>query len=185
MDRKWIFLVTLIAVLSLIGCSGNKDVEPPPPPPPVVTPPPVDVEPKAAPAEPVDPTPAPRPKSLQEIQDEAERAGLLGTIFFDLDKYDLRSTARDRLARNAEFMKENGNLTFTVEGHCDERGTNEYNLALGESRSNAAIEYLVSLGVERSRLTPRTFGEERPVCTENNEECWQRNRRAYFVVSGQ
>ena len=73
----------------------------------------------------------------------------------------------------------------TIEGHCDERGTNEYNLALGERRANAAQSYLVSLGVGQARLRTLSYGEERPVCTESTEGCWQRNRRAHFVIQPQ
>ncbi|RMH22078.1 MAG: peptidoglycan-associated lipoprotein Pal [Acidobacteria bacterium] len=131
-------------------------------------------------------TEAPRPKDLSELQDEFERQGLIGDVFFDFDKYELRADARDRLAKNAEFFnsEEGRKYTYTIEGHCDERGTNEYNIALGQRRASSALDYLTSLGVDRERFKTISYGEERPVCTESTEACWQRNRRAHFVLSG-
>jgi peptidoglycan-associated lipoprotein len=81
-------------------------------------------------------------------------------------------------------MRDHGDILFTIEGHCDERGTNEYNIALGQRRASAAKDYIVSLGVEDSRLRTISYGEERPFCTESNEGCWQQNRRAHFVATG-
>jgi peptidoglycan-associated lipoprotein len=126
------------------------------------------------------------PESIQDMQTRLEGEGLIGDVFYDFDKYDLRGEARERLAKNAEFMNsaDGRKLRFTIEGHCDERGTNEYNLALGQSRTSTALDYLISLGVDRGRFKTISFGEERPFCTESNEECWQRNRRARFVISG-
>ena len=183
MDRKWLALIALFAAVAVIGC---KSAPPPPPPPaPVVQEPVTDVKPKAEPAGPVDEVEPPQPPSLEEIQAQAERNGLLGDVFFDFDKFDLRDDAKQRLAKNAEFMKANAGYTFRVAGHCDERGTNEYNIALGQSRSSAAVDYLVSLGVSASRFQTISYGEERPYCTESNEGCWQRNRRAQFTLTGQ
>ena len=142
-----------------------------------------DVAPDTSPAEPVDTEEKAPPASLQELQAEAERSGLLGDVFYDFDKYDLRSEARDRLQKNADYMKQNPNLGFTLEGHCDERGTNEYNIALGESRSNAALDYLISVGIDRGRFKIISYGEERPFCTDSTESCWQKNRRARFVIN--
>ncbi len=187
MDRKWIVLASLVALLLIVGCKSAPPPPPPAPPPPVVAAPPTtDVEPTTKPADSMDEVQPEPPKSIQEMQAEANRLGLLGDVFYDFDKYDLRSDARERLAKNAEFMKSgDGNgLTFTVEGHCDERGTNEYNLALGQNRSNAAVDYLVSLGVPGSRFKTISYGEEKPFCRESTESCWQKNRRARFVIDG-
>ncbi len=186
MDRKWIALAALMALLLVTACKKPEPVVTPPPPPITETAPPTDVKPETTPADLVDATEQKPPQSLQEIQAEAEAAGLLGDVFFDFDQSDLRSDARERLDKNARFMQsENGkNLTFTVEGHCDERGTNEYNIALGQNRSATAVDYLISLGISRSRLRTISYGEERPFCTESNEACWQKNRRARFVISG-
>ncbi len=110
--------------------------------------------------------------------------GLLGDVYFDFDKSELREDARERLARNAEWLRAHPEFEVTLEGHCDERGTNEYNLALGERRASAARDYMVSLGVAATRLRTISYGEERPQCTASEESCWSKNRRAHFLVSG-
>jgi peptidoglycan-associated lipoprotein len=124
------------------------------------------------------------PEDLAELNRIAAERGWFADIFFDFDKFDLRSEAREQLAQNASWMKSHGELLFTIEGHCDERGTNEYNIALGQRRAAAAKDYIVSLGVEDSRLRTISYGEERPFCTESDEACWQSNRRAHFVATG-
>jgi len=103
-------------------------------------------------------------------------------IFFDFDKYDIRPGDAKVLDANASWLKSNPNQLVLIEGHCDERGTNEYNLALGERRAKAAMNYLVSQGVQASRITIISYGEERPTCSEKNEACWAKNRRAHFLV---
>ena len=124
------------------------------------------------------------PEDLAELNRIARERGWFDDVYYDYDKFDLRSEARTQLAANASFMKDNSELLFTIEGHCDERGTNEYNIALGQRRAAAAKDYIVSLGVEDSRLRTISYGEERPFCTESNEGCWQSNRRAHFVATG-
>lgn len=104
-------------------------------------------------------------------------------VFFDLDKSIVKEEGKATLQRQAAWMKLYPNLTFTLEGHADERGTREYNLALGGRRANAAKDYLVSLGVDASRLKTISYGKERPVCLESNEDCWGQNRRAVTVVA--
>lgn len=106
----------------------------------------------------------------------------LQEVYFDFDRYDLRADARETLKRNADWLKANPASRVEIEGHCDERGTNEYNLALGAKRAQAAKDYLLSLGISTSRLSTISYGEEVPVCREQNEECWKKNRRARFVV---
>ena len=86
------------------------------------------------------------------------------------------------LDANASWLKQNDNQLLLIEGHCDERGTNEYNLALGERRAKAAMNYLVAQGVQASRITIISYGEERPLCREKNDACWAQNRRAHFLV---
>jgi peptidoglycan-associated lipoprotein len=176
----------LAALLLVAGCKSAPPPPPAPPPPVVTAPPATDVESSARPATEVDETERMAPKSIQELQQELNESGLLGDVFFAFDQYELSAESRERLQRNAEFMQspEGRSLSFTVEGHCDERGTNEYNIALGQSRSNTATDYLISLGVARSRFRTVSFGEERPFCTESSEACWQKNRRARFVISG-
>lgn len=121
---------------------------------------------------------------LIEANRYAHETGLLGDVYFDLDRSDLSSSSRDRLSQNAEFIASRPEFTFTIEGHCDERGTNEYNLALGDRRSNTALSYLVSLGVDASRITTISYGEESPACTSSGESCWSQNRRAHFAITG-
>jgi len=108
----------------------------------------------------------------------------LTDIYFEYDKSDLLPASRDGLAKNADWLKRSYNSAVVqVEGHCDERGTNEYNLALGERRAKAAVDYLVSLGVPAARLTTISYGKERPQCNESNESCFQRNRRAHGLIT--
>ena len=182
MAMGWVCALGMAVLLA--GCPKKEPEPVPPPPPPVEEPePPQEVPPPPAP-EPVDETPDPLSQDLVTAQEYAVRMGLLGDVYFDFDKFDLKAEARDRLDRNAKFMRDHPEFTFTIEGHCDERGTNEYNLALGDRRASAAQDYLASLGIDVGRLQTRTYGEERPVCTESNEACWQRNRRAHFVITG-
>jgi peptidoglycan-associated lipoprotein len=127
------------------------------------------------------PPPAPKPpkRSLsQRLAEEVQDA------YFDFDKFDIRPDARDVLTRNAtalrSILSDFPDAVVTVEGHCDERGSSEYNLGLGDRRATAAKEFLVQLGVSGDRLRTISYGKERPQCTESNEDCWQRNRRAHF-----
>jgi len=101
--------------------------------------------------------------------------------FFDYDKYDIRPDARDALARTAEFLRRYPEAKVTIEGHCDERGSLEYNLALGAERAEGTKKFLESLGIDASRMTTVSYGKERPFCTEHDETCWQQNRRGHFV----
>ena len=106
----------------------------------------------------------------------------LKDVFFDFDKYDIRPTDAKMLDANAAWLKSHENMLVLVEGHCDERGTNEYNLALGERRAKATMNYLVAQGVQANRITIISYGEERPICTEHTEACWAKNRRAHFLI---
>lgn len=102
--------------------------------------------------------------------------------YFDTDKSDLRPDARDALTKDAEFLRSYPDVRISLEGHCDERGSTEYNLGLGERRADAAKNYLVSLGIAANRIDTVSWGKERPFCTEHDESCWQQNRRAHFVM---
>lgn len=104
-------------------------------------------------------------------------------VFFGYDSSVLSSEAQATLARQAEWLKANSSLNVVVEGHCDERGTREYNLALGERRANAAKNYLVSLGIDRSRISTISYGKEHPEVLGSDEEAWSKNRRAVTVVN--
>jgi peptidoglycan-associated lipoprotein len=105
-------------------------------------------------------------------------------IFFETDKYGVDAQGKSTLQRQAAWLAKWSNVSVTVEGHCDERGTREYNLALGDRRANAARDSLVSLGVSASRIKTISYGEERPDCVESSEACWAKNRRAVTVVTG-
>jgi peptidoglycan-associated lipoprotein len=118
------------------------------------------------------------------VNDYVARNGLLGDVYFDFDKAELTEESRTRLARNADWLRAHPEFEVRIEGHCDERGTNEYNLALGERRAAAAREYLTSLGVSARNLTTLSYGEERPQCSDSSEGCWSRNRRAHFLITG-
>ena len=120
-------------------------------------------------------TARPSPKEFTAIPE-------LKPIYFDFDKYDIRPADAKVLDANAAWLKTNDAQLVLIEGHCDERGTNEYNLALGERRAKSSMNYLVSQGVQASRITIISYGEERPVCAEHNEECWSKNRRSQFLV---
>jgi peptidoglycan-associated lipoprotein len=114
--------------------------------------------------------------SAADMDNEGDR--LFNDIFFDYDKYKIRTDARPILDTAASALHENSEQNIIIEGHTDERGTNEYNLALGEKRAKATMHYLRALGISPARMTIMTFGEEKPLCTSQNESCWQRNRRA-------
>lgn len=110
-----------------------------------------------------------------------EEDGVLKDVHFAYDSYELDGSARDVLAANAEWLKENTRARTEIEGHCDERGTVEYNLALGAKRAKSVKDYLVSLGVSSDRLTTISYGEELPLCRDASEQCYARNRRVHFV----
>ena len=110
-----------------------------------------------------------------------EEDGVLKDVHFAYDSYELDGSARDVLAANAEWLKENKRARTEIEGHCDERGTVEYNLALGAKRAKSVKDYLVSLGVSSDRLTTISYGEELPLCRDASEQCYARNRRVHFV----
>ena len=124
------------------------------------------------------------PASSLEARREgkAPAAGPLKDIYFDFDRYDLKADARATLKANADWLKANPSVRTEIEGHCDERGTNEYNLALGAKRAQAARDYLITLGIAKGRLSTKSYGEELPVYREQNEGCWQKNRRDRFIV---
>jgi peptidoglycan-associated lipoprotein len=182
MKKTVLVVLALAAAAAFTACAKKAPPAPPPPPP---------VAPEAPPPA---PPPPPKPEVAPVVDEyarlkamsaeEIEKTGLLKEIFFDFDKSDIREPDRAILSRNADALKRFDFLRVTVEGHCDERGTVEYNLALGERRAKAAYDYLVSLGVPADRLKTVSYGKEVPVCTQSNEDCWQRNRRAHFTVAG-
>lgn len=169
---------------------------------PAPTPAPVAAAPTPAPLapEPVAPAPAPAPIAAAPTPAPAapaptpapvapapvtERRARLDVVYFDFDKADLRADARAVLEANAEWLRRNPSARVQVEGHCDERGSVQYNLALGERRAESAKRYLESLGVASSRLSTISYGEERPADPRSIEEAWAKNRRAEFIVTAQ
>ncbi len=107
----------------------------------------------------------------------------LKDVHFEFDKYDLDDRSKSVLKQNADFLKQHPNVKVEIQGHCDERGTNNYNLALGQRRADSTKRYLASLGISENRLHVISYGEEKPFCLERNEGCWWRNRRAHFMVA--
>jgi peptidoglycan-associated lipoprotein len=131
-------------------------------------------------------TKAPPSSSLDALQRGESTAtpasSPLKDVYFDFDRYDLRADSREILKANSAWLKANPSAQVQIEGHCDERGTTEYNLALGSRRAESVKDYLVTLGTSADRLSSISYGEEVPVCREQTEECWQKNRRVRFVV---
>jgi peptidoglycan-associated lipoprotein len=123
------------------------------------------------------PQPQPKPeKSLDQLFLEEVK-----DAYFDFNKADIRSDARDALSRTANFLRSYPQIKVTIEGHCDERGSTEYNLGLGDRRATSTKNYLVSLGISADRISTVSFGKEKPFCSESTEACWQTNRRGHFV----
>jgi peptidoglycan-associated lipoprotein len=104
-------------------------------------------------------------------------------IYFDYDKADVRPDQQSLVQANAAFLQQHPNMSVTLEGHCDERGSTEYNLALGDNRASAVKNALVAAGVPADRIKTVSFGKEKPFCTASNEACWQQNRRGHFVLN--
>ena len=141
----------------------------------------VSPEPRISPAE--NPESGIKTSELPADLEQLNKAGYLKDAFFDTNKSELRPDARDALAADAAWLKEHPTVKVTIEGHCDERNTEEYNLALGWRRANAAKDYLTSLGVGAGQITTISYGEEKPFATCHNESCWSQNRRAHFVIT--
>jgi peptidoglycan-associated lipoprotein len=186
--RRLVSTFALVAAIALSAAACHKKVPPPapaPPPPPAAAPAP---PPPPPPPPPPAPAPAPRPLSEEEIfarksleQLNSERP--LDDVFFDLDQAELREDSRAPLQKDADWLKKWTSTAISIEGHCDSRGSAEYNLALGARRANAVKEYLVSLGIPSGRIATISKGKEQPFCTEENESCWQQNRRGHFVIT--
>jgi peptidoglycan-associated lipoprotein len=182
-----LFILALVLSLAVAAACAKKPPPqapaPPPPPPAAASAPPPPPPPPPPPA-----PPPPRPLSEEEIftrktleQLNAEKP--LNDVFFDLDRSDIREEGKAALQKDADWMKRWTSTQVTVEGHCDSRGSAEYNLGLGSRRATAVKEYLVSLGIAANRITTVSKGKEQPFCREENESCWQQNRRGHFVIT--
>ena len=166
--NKIAIAVTLASALALSACKKEAPADLPPPPQNQVTPTPT------APPQ-TGPVPGTQQHFAQQMQGR-------DTIYFDTDKFDIDAEDQAALRQQAQYLQQFANVRARVEGHADERGTREYNLALGERRANAAKNYLVSLGVPANRITVVSYGKERPVALGSNEQAWARNRRAVTIV---
>ena len=178
--------VPVIALsLFLVGCPKRPATTAASAPPPTGSPSPSTAAPSTTPSPSMTPSPAApstaAPSTTPPAPSEFTANANLKDVFFDFDKYDIRPSDAKILDTNATWLKSNNNLVL-IEGHCDERGTNEYNLALGERRAKATMNYLVAQGVQANRITIISYGKERPTCTEHSEACWAQNRRAHFLV---
>ena len=178
--------ITLVAVVG-VGACGKKKPAPPPAPPPAAAPPPTTQPAPPPPPPPPAPAPAPAPteeeifakKTLEQLNAEKP----LSDAFFDFDSSQIRDEAKGALQKDAEWMKRWTSTRVMVEGHADSRGTPEYNLALGTRRAAAVRDYLVNLGIGADRVTTVSKGKEAPFCNDENESCWQQNRRGHFVIT--
>lgn len=175
MSKKvWVGLLVILIIPGFLfsGCCPKKKV----PTEPVVT----------APAELAPAAPAPAAGlAAEDLEAAAARRAMeefvSEDIHFDFDKSFIRADAQPILEKKADWLRKNPDANITIEGHCDERGTNEYNLALGDRRAESAKAFLMNLGISGSRMTTVSYGEERPVDTASNEDAWAKNRRAHFV----
>jgi peptidoglycan-associated lipoprotein len=172
--KMWLMIALLLVIpglLFMVGCQKKAVTQ--------------AKAPAAAPAPAPAPAPAKAPAKAPTPAAPADTSGMIMAedIYFGFDKSFLTPAAQDNLMRKAAWLRANPAVTVTIEGHCDERGTNEYNLALGDRRADSAKAFLVDLGIAASRLTTISYGEERPVCMQQNEECWSKNRRDHFVVN--
>jgi peptidoglycan-associated lipoprotein len=166
--KKIALAATVVSVLALSACKKEAPAELPPAPQSTAT------------------TPAPTPPPSGPVPGTqahfAQAMSGQDTIYFDTDMFNIDAEDQAALRQQATYLQQYPNIRATVEGHCDERGTREYNLALGERRANAAKNYLVSLGVPADRLSVVSYGKERPVAIGSNEQAWARNRRAVTIV---
>jgi peptidoglycan-associated lipoprotein len=159
----------LSAALLVGACTTKEQVAATPPPP--APPPPVEQVAR--------PAPGILPGSVQDF-----KVNVGDTVHFAYNEYNVQDSDKSTLQKQATWLSKYPSVQITIEGHCDERGTREYNLALGARRANAVKEYLVSLGVSNSRLQTVSYGKERPMCTESNEDCWAQNRRGVSTITG-
>jgi peptidoglycan-associated lipoprotein len=184
-SRFWILAASLTIAVTVAGCAKKAPAPAPPPPPPPTAP----AQPPPPPPPPA-PAPAPAPKPLTEEEvfarkslDDLNAEKPLVDVFFAFDSSELSDTARSALDKNAQWLKRWASTRIQIEGHCDSRGTAEYNLGLGERRASAVRDYLVNLGIPGARVTMVSKGKEAPFCTEEDESCWSQNRRGHFIFT--
>lgn len=195
-SRQWMLLALAAAISVASAACAKKKVATAAPPPPTVAPEPSSPQTSAPPRTPAQPapqqaasTPVPRvPNAATKARIE-ELLARIEDAYFDYDKHDLRPDAITALQADSselrDILKDYPTYKLTIEGYCDERGSEEYNLALGDERARAARNYLTQVGIPESQLSLISYGKERPVCQDHNEACWQRNRRIHIVAMAQ
>jgi peptidoglycan-associated lipoprotein len=185
---RLVSMIALSAALSIAAAGCHKKVPAtaptPQPPPPTApqTPPPPPAPPRVTPPPPV-PALTEAEVFARKSVDQLNAEKPLDDVFFDLDKSAVRDDAKPALQKDADWLKKWTTVVVTLEGHSDSRGTAEYNLGLGNRRASAVKDYLTSLGIPASRVTVVSKGKEQPFCNEENEGCWQQNRRGHFVIT--
>jgi peptidoglycan-associated lipoprotein len=177
--NRYLIILAIFCMVLSVGACAKKAVEPATQ---EVTPPPA-----AAPAAPQQPQVAPPPEPMPEVttitpMSEEMKAFEANDIFFNYDAFDLSADARKILADKAAFLNAHPNMKIRIEGNCDERGTTEYNLALGDRRAKAAMDYLAFLGIKADRISTVSYGEDKPLDPSHTEEAWAKNRRDHFVI---
>jgi peptidoglycan-associated lipoprotein len=187
--KNFFAVVLLVFGLIFAGCASKKVVQPEQPvtpeaqkQPTVTSKQPAETMPQAGPSENITEKQLAKIETKEEMPKYREEKGAFEDIHFDFDKYDIQENAKPVLQKIASWLLKNTSAKILIEGHCDNRGTSEYNLALGDRRARAARDYLVALGIPSGRIEMISYGKEKPICMENTEECWAKNRRAHFVI---
>lgn len=195
MKKNFYLILIILFLFNLFSCARKKEV-----PPIVEIPSPVLEKPKEIPKEEKEKIPEKeiisnatqevfKPEPIEPKKEDKEKVLLYGrgtppllAIFFDFDEYSIREDMWDRIKQNAKYLLEHPEVKIELQGNCDERGTNEYNMALGAKRAGEVKKVLTKLGIEENRMNTISFGEEKPLCKESNEDCWAINRRVDFII---
>jgi peptidoglycan-associated lipoprotein len=166
-------LFSVLTLLLIYGCASTPETKP--------------AEPQAAPAAPPAPPPAVKPIQPSAVQGDSLRDGTLGkrSVFYDFDKYDVKDEYRPILQAHGKYLAEHRGSKMLIQGNCDERGSREYNIALGQRRAEGVKRMLVLMGATAAQVEPVSLGEEKPRCTDHAEGCWSQNRRSDMLYSGE
>ena len=163
-----LFLVLTLALLMVLPACSKKEAPP--------------IEEEITPVEEVPPPPPPPVEEVEPVEKEELEALVLKDVFFDFDKYSIKGEYKGVLENNAELLMSRPKAILVIEGHCDERGTSEYNLALGEKRAKAVMDFYIAYGIGADRLSMISYGEEKPFASGHDEKAWALNRRAHMLV---
>lgn len=182
MNRITVFFLAVLLTTATTACRSRVKPQPAPPPPPIIEEPALPPTPVAEfPEQPAEPDVF--AADIEELNRVARERGWIEDAFFEYDSSALTARAQSALERSSKVLRDRPELALTIEGHCDNRGTEQYNLALGERRAFAAKEYLTTLGIDSFRIRTISYGEERPFATAETESAWAQNRRAHLVLS--